>query len=121
MQIVPDSEHIFRGNGIEKVAGIRLTNDIVMKEMERLKKFKSLGPDKIYPRILKGCQEVVSGKLWAREHFLESSKFRRSPDYVEASECCSNFQERSFDVRFSFSELDFSCRQIYKICSSKKY
>ena len=43
--------------------------------MYRLKKFKSTGPDKVYPRVLKECKEIISEPL--------ASVFRKSLDTGE--------------------------------------
>ena len=42
------------------------------QEIDKLKKFKSPGPDEIYPRVLKECKEVISETL--------VSVFRKSLD-----------------------------------------
>lgn len=51
IQIVPDSEQIFKGEEAGKIINISLAKEIVIKEIYRSKKFTSLGPDEIYPRI----------------------------------------------------------------------
>ena len=35
------------------------------REIDKLKEFKSPGPDEVYPRVLKECKDVVSESLAA--------------------------------------------------------
>ena len=69
---MPGCEQVFRGEGGEKLIDIPITKEIVEQEIDRLKKFKSPGPDEIYPRVLKECKEVISEPL--------ASVFRKSLD-----------------------------------------
>ena len=50
---------IFRGQEIDKLSNIVISREVVCKEIDRLKKIKSPGPDDIFPRILKECRELV--------------------------------------------------------------
>ena len=51
--IVPVSEQIFRGEENEKLKDVEITRELVVKEIDEIKKFKLPGPDKVYPRVLK--------------------------------------------------------------------
>ena len=44
---------IFRGQEDDKLSEIAISREVVSKEIDRLKKTKSPGPDDIFPRILK--------------------------------------------------------------------
>ena len=35
----------------------------MVREIDQMKKFKSPGPDEVYPRVIKECKEVVSRLL----------------------------------------------------------
>ncbi len=54
---------VFQGEDNEKLRDVIITRQVVQKEIEKLKKNKSQGPDKIYPRMLKECKEILSGPL----------------------------------------------------------
>ena len=45
---IPNNEQIFRAEKSERMKGIPVTKEIVEQEIDRLKKFKSTGPDEIY-------------------------------------------------------------------------
>ncbi|XP_063843266.1 uncharacterized protein LOC135090458 [Scylla paramamosain] len=63
MQKMPNSEHMFRTEEYEKLTDI--TKEIVEQEIDRLKKFKTPGPDEIYPRVLKEFKEAISEpQIW---------------------------------------------------------
>ncbi len=53
-------EHIIRGEEDEKLSDVGISREIVRKEIDRLKKTKSPGPDDIFPRTLKECKEELS-------------------------------------------------------------
>ena len=53
-------KQIFRGQEDEELSDIGISREIVRKEIDRLKKTKSPGPDNIFPRILKECREELS-------------------------------------------------------------
>ena len=56
-------EQIFRGQEDEELSDTGISREIVRKEIDRLKKTKSPGPDNIFPRILKECKEELSEPL----------------------------------------------------------
>ena len=58
-----EPEQIFRGLENNKLTDIGISKEIVCKEIGRLKKNKSPGPDDIFPRIIKECREVLSEPL----------------------------------------------------------
>ena len=72
VQDVPEAEQVFNGEENDKLVDIIITKDIVEQEIDKLKKFKSPGPDEVYPRVLKECKEVISEAL--------VSVFRKSLD-----------------------------------------
>ena len=39
-----------------------MTRELVISEIDKMK-FKSPGPDEVYPRVIKECKVVVSGPL----------------------------------------------------------
>ena len=46
--------HIFKGGQeVDKLSEIGISREVASKEIDRLKKIKSPGPDDIFPRILK--------------------------------------------------------------------
>ncbi len=57
---MPNSEQMFRADENEKLTDISITREIVEQEIDRLKKFKTPGPDGIYTRVLKECNEIIS-------------------------------------------------------------
>ncbi len=69
---IPVGEKVFQGEDNEKLRDVIITRQAVQKEIEKLKENKSPGPDKVYPRILKECKEILSGPL--------TSVFRTSVD-----------------------------------------
>ena len=50
---------IFRGQEVDKLSEIVISKEVVSKEIDRLKKTKSPGPDDIFPRIPKECREKL--------------------------------------------------------------
>ena len=52
-------EQIFRGQEADKLNDICIGREMVRKEIDKLKKTKSPGPDDIFPRILKECKEQL--------------------------------------------------------------
>ncbi len=66
---IPAWEEVFQGED-EKLRDVVITRHVVWKDIEKLKKNKSPGPDGIYPRVIKGSKDAVSGPL--------SSMFRKS-------------------------------------------
>ena len=54
-----EPEHIFRGQEADKLSNINIDKEMVRKEIDKLKKTKSPGPDDIFPRILKECKEQL--------------------------------------------------------------
>ena len=72
VQDIPESEQVFNGEEAEMLTDITITKEIVEQEIDKLKKFKSPGPDEIYPRVLKECKEIISDTL--------VSVFRKSLD-----------------------------------------
>ena len=61
--IVSVCEQIFRGEEREKLIDVEVTRELVVREIDKMRKFKSPGPDEVYPRIIKECKEVVSQPL----------------------------------------------------------
>ena len=53
-------KQIFRGQEFDELSDIGISREIVGKEIDRLKKTKTPGPDDISPRILKECKEELS-------------------------------------------------------------
>ena len=51
--IVPVCEQIFSGEVSEKLIDVEVTRELVVREIDKMKKFKSPGPDEAYPRIIK--------------------------------------------------------------------
>ena len=78
LQDIPVSEQMFRAEENEKLKDITITKEQVEKEIDRLKKFKSPGPDEMYPRVLKECKDVISEQL--------TNIFRKSLDSGEVPE-----------------------------------
>ena len=60
---VPVCKQIFRGEESEKLRDVEKTRELVVKEIDKMKKFKSPGPDEVYPRVIRECKEVVSEPL----------------------------------------------------------
>ena len=58
--IVPVCLQIFRGEESEKLIDVEVTRELVVREIDKMKKFKSPAPDDVYPRVIKECKEVVS-------------------------------------------------------------
>ncbi len=56
---IPAGEEVFQGEDNEKLRDIIITRQVVQKEIERLKKNKSPGPDEIYPRVLKVARKLL--------------------------------------------------------------
>ena len=56
---VPEPEQVFRGREDDKLIDIAISKVMVSKEIDRLKKTKSPGPDEVYPRILKECRDEL--------------------------------------------------------------
>ena len=54
-----DPEQTFTGEETDMLKDIVISKEIVIREIDRLKKTKSPGPDNIYPRILKECREQL--------------------------------------------------------------
>ena len=50
---------IFMGKEVDKLSNIVIHREVISREIDRLKKTKSLGPDNIFPRILKECREEL--------------------------------------------------------------
>ena len=50
---------IFRGQEVEKLSDIVICREVISKEINRLQKTKSPGPDDIFQKILKECRELV--------------------------------------------------------------
>ena len=48
----------YLGEKSEKLIDVEVTREL--REMDKMKKFKSPGPDEVYPRIIKEYKEVVS-------------------------------------------------------------
>ena len=69
---IPAGEEVFQGEDDEKLRDIVTTRQVVEKEIEKIKKNKSPGPDQIYIGVLKECKEALSGPL--------TSMFRKSVD-----------------------------------------
>ncbi len=57
---MPNSEQMFRADENEKLTDISIAREIVEQEIDRLKKFKTPGPDEIYPRVLNTKYRSVS-------------------------------------------------------------
>ncbi len=71
---IPAVEEVFQGEYNEKLWAVIITRLVLQKEIEKLKKNKSQGPDEVYPRVLKECKEPLSGPL--------TNMFRKSVDLV---------------------------------------
>ena len=52
-------DQIFRGQEDEALTNINISREMVGKEIDRLKKTKSPGPDDIFPRVIKECKEEL--------------------------------------------------------------
>ena len=61
--IVPICEQIFSGKESEKLIDVEVTREFVVREIDNMKKFKSPGPDEVYPRVIEEYKEVVSQSL----------------------------------------------------------
>ena len=61
--IMPDCEPHFSGVSSDRLTDISITQMIVKDEIDRLKRFKSPGPDEVYPRVLKESRDVISEPL----------------------------------------------------------
>ena len=70
----PVCRQIFRGEESEKLIDVKVTKELVVREIYKMK-FKSPGPDGVYPRVIKKCKEVVSQPL--------VNIFRKSVDLKE--------------------------------------
>ena len=51
--IAPVCEQIFREEESEKLIDVEVTRELVVREIDKMKKFESPGPDQVYPRIKK--------------------------------------------------------------------
>ena len=60
---VPVCEQIFRGTESKKLIDVEVTRELVVRKIDKMKKFKSPGPDEVYPRVIRECKEVVSEPL----------------------------------------------------------
>ena len=78
--IVPVCEQKSREEESEKLIDVEVARELMVRKIDKMKKFKSPGPDEIYPRLIEVCKEVVSQPL--------VNIFRKS---VETSELSSNF------------------------------
>ncbi len=58
-----ENQDTIAGEDDEKLRDVIITRQVVQKEIEKLNKNKSPGPDEIYPRVLKECKEAPSGPL----------------------------------------------------------
>ena len=58
-QVMRNCEEIFRVGDDQKLIDITVSKEIVEQEIDRIKKFKSPGPDEMYPE----CKEVISEPL----------------------------------------------------------
>ena len=52
-----EPEQIFRGQKVDKLSEIVISRKVVSKEIDRLRKTKSSGPDDIFPRILRNVEK----------------------------------------------------------------
>ncbi len=62
-ETIPTGEEVFQGKDNWKLKDVIITRQVFQKEIKKLKKNKSPGPDEIYPRVLKECKEALSGPL----------------------------------------------------------
>ena len=60
---LPNATQLFEGEDHEMLCDFNITKETVMKEIDKLKKTKSPGPDDIFPRVLKEARDVVSEPL----------------------------------------------------------
>ena len=60
---IPDALQLFTGGDENRLTGISIIREDINKEIDRLSSTKSPGVDLIYPRVLKECRDIVSGKL----------------------------------------------------------
>ena len=60
---VPVCEQIFRGEESDKLIDVEVIRELVVREIDKIKKFKSPGPDEVCPRVIKEYKEVVSQPL----------------------------------------------------------
>ena len=60
---IPQATPAFKGREDEKLKDILISREIILKEIDKLKKFKSPGPDGIFPRVIKECKDIVADPL----------------------------------------------------------
>ncbi len=58
---LPEGVQVYEGNDNDRLRDVTITRQIVLEEIDKLKKSKSPDPDEIFPRVLKECKEVLSG------------------------------------------------------------
>ena len=68
---------------VDKLSDIVIRREVISREIDRLKKTKSPGPDNIFPRILKECREELVEPI--------AMIFRKS---LDTGKCSSYIQER---------------------------
>ncbi len=69
---IPTGEEVFQGEYNDQLRDLIITRQLVQKEIQKLKKKKSPGPDEIYPRVLKECKEN-----WKKQGIREIKRKRR--------------------------------------------
>ena len=60
---VPQVTQVFKGREDEKLKDVIIAREDILKEIDKLKKTKSPGPDEIFPRVIKECKDVVTDSL----------------------------------------------------------
>ena len=61
---IPDINQVFSGNDEDLLNTIQVSCDeVVTKEIDRLKPNKSPGPDEVFARVLKECKEKVKSTI----------------------------------------------------------
>lgn len=65
MRDISDSEQILRTEENKTLTDISISKEMVEKDIDKLKKLESPGPDEIYPSVLRECKETVSEPVGA--------------------------------------------------------
>ncbi len=53
LSTLPEGVQVYEGNDNDRLRDVTITRQVVLEEIDRLKKNKSPGPDEIFPRVKK--------------------------------------------------------------------
>ncbi len=63
LDAIPTGEEVFQAENIQKLRDVIVTWQVVQKEIKKLKKNTSPGPEEIHSRVRKECKQYLSGPL----------------------------------------------------------